>query len=300
VEDDCQTFRNFQIFGKFGVYLPDQFQCTMRSFLIWVTLFALSSAVQAQVFMRPFENAAAMGMGGATIANPSLSTALANEAQLGLGERLGFWAGSALPYGVQGWSTAQAQGILGIGKFGGAGLGIEHSGTDIYTEQRYRLAYGRRLAEAFYFGGSADVLRASAQEYGSTTMATFSLSVLARALPTLWIGARIQNPFQQKIGDDLVPTVLRIGASWKPSDLLLMTLETEKDLERKTMIKAGLEYRPTTTLVIRAGMRNNNLARLAFGAGLRLKNNIAIDLASEWHPSLGLTPSAMVSWRKKN
>lgn len=271
----------------------------MRRIAFLALLLSASTALHAQVFMRPFENAAAMGMGGATIANPGLSTNLVNEAQLGLGERLGFWAGSALPYGVEGWNSAHFQGIVGVGKYGGAGLGIEHSGTDIYTEQRYRLAYGRRLAEAFYFGGSADVLRASAQEYGSTTMATFGLSVLARALPTLWFGAKIQNPFQQKIGDDIVPTVLRIGASWKPSELLIMSLETEKDLERKNMIKAGLEYRPTNALVIRAGMRNNNLARLAFGAGLKLKNNIAIDLASEWHPSLGLTPSAMVSWRKK-
>lgn len=271
----------------------------MRHLARSIFLFFLCNALHAQVFMRPFENAAAMGMGGATVAVPSLSTGLANEAQLGLGERLGFWAGSAVPYGITGWQTAHFQAVAGIGKFGGAGLGIEHSATDVYTEQRFRLAYGRRLTEAFYFGGSADVLRASAQEYGSATSATFSLSLLARALPKVWIGAKIQNPFQQKIGEDLVPTVLRIGASWKPSDILLMTFETEKDLERSAMIKAGLEYRPTSVLVIRAGLRSNNVARLGFGAGLRLKNNLAIDLASEWHPSLGLTPSAMVSWRKK-
>jgi len=270
----------------------------MRQFLFLVFLFLLPLALSAQVFMRPFEQAAAMGMGGATIAVPGLATGLANEAQLGLGERLGVWAGTALPYGVEGWNTAHFQGIAGIGKYGGAGLGIEHAATDIYREQRFRMSYGRRLTEAFYFGGSADILRASAQEYGAVTQATFGLSLLARALPDVWLGARIQNPLQQKIGDDLVPTVLRIGASWKPSEILLMTFETEKDLERKAMVKAGLEYRPAPVLVIRAGMRSNQLTRLGFGAGLRLKNNLAIDLATEWHPSLGLTPSAMVSWRK--
>ncbi len=278
--------------------MPDQF-FTMRHFLRLFFLSSLCLPLQAQVFMRPFENAAAMGMGGSTIAMPSLAAGLSNEAQLGLGERLGFWAGSALPYAVEGWQTGHFQAVAGMGKFSGVGFGIEHSGTDLYTEQRFRLAYGRRLTEAFYLGGSADVLRASAQEYGSTTMATFGLSLLARALPDVWLGAKIQNPFQQKIGEDLVPTVLRIGASWKPSDILLMTFETEKDLERNAMVKAGLEYRPISVLVIRAGMRSNKVARIGFGAGLRLKNNIAIDLASEWHPSLGLTPSAMISWRKK-
>lgn len=248
--------------------------------------------------MRPFDQAAAMGMGGATIALPGLGAGLTNEAQLGLGQRLGFWAGTALPYGVEGWKTAHFQGLAGIGKFGGAALGIEHSATDIYSEQRFRLSYGRRLAETFYLGGSADVLRVSAQEYGSSTLATFGISLLARALPKLWIGARIQNPFQQKMGEDVLPGILRIGASWKPSDLLLMSLEMEKDLERRGAIKAGLEYRPVSILVVRAGMRSNKIARLSFGAGLRLKNNLSFDLASEWHPSLGLTPSAMISWKK--
>ena len=272
----------------------------MRHLLLSFFLVTVNNAVQAQVFMRPFENAAAMGMGGATIAIPGLSVGLSNEAQLGLGERLGIWAGSALPYGITDWQTGHFQALAGIGKYGGVGLGIEHSATDVYAEQRFRLAYGRRLTEAFYLGGSADVLRASAQEYGSNTMATFGFSLLAKALPTVWLGAKIQNPFQQKIGEDLIPTVLRIGASWKPSDLLIMTFETEKDIERNAMIKAGLEYRPTPALVIRAGIRSNQVARLGFGAGLRLKNNLAIDLASEWHPSLGLTPSAMISWQKKN
>ncbi len=249
--------------------------------------------------MRPIENAAAMGMGGATIALPNLNAALANEAQLGLGDRMGFWAGSALPYGVPGWHTGNVQGILGMGKYSGVGLGVEHSTVDVYAEHRFRLAYGRRLTEAFYLGGSADVLRASAKEYGSLTMATFGLSVLARALPDVWVGAKIQNPFQQKIGEDLVPTLLRVGATWKPSELLLMSFETEKDLERAAMIKAGLEYRPSNMLVIRAGMRTNKVARIGFGAGLRLKNNLSIDLASEWHPSLGLSPSLMISWRKQ-
>jgi hypothetical protein len=267
-------------------------------FLIAVLMSCLlQSLLPAQVFMRPFENAAGMAMGGATVALPVLSAGIANEGQLGLGERLGFYGGSALPYGLEGWQSVHIQGMAGIGKFGGAGLTIDHSGTELYREQRFRLAYGRRLAETFYLGGSADVLRASAQEYGSITMATFGLSILARALPKVWIGARVQNPLQQKIGDDLVPTVLKIGAVWKASELFLLSFETEKDLERKAMIKAGLEYQPVPLLVIRAGMRSNEITRMAFGAGMRLKNKLAIDLASEWHPSLGLTPAAMISWR---
>lgn len=106
------------------------------------------------------------------------------------------------------------------------------------------------------------------------------------------------NPFQQKIGTDNIPTVLRIGATWKPTDIFLIALETEKDLERPTQVKMGVEYHPSPLVVIRAGTRAGKVARMAFGIGFRLKNGISMDVGSEWHPTLGITPAAMVTWRK--
>lgn len=268
----------------------------MRHLLIYCLLF-IAAGLQAQVFMRPFDNAAAMGMGGATIAMPGISAGLGNDAQLGLGNKLGIFAGSALPYSLKGWQTAHFQGIKSIGKAGGIGISVLHSATEVYAEQRFQLAYGRRLGEKFYFGGSADVLRNNAQEYGSNTYATFSLSVLAKALPQVWVGAKVQNPFQQKIGADVLPTVVRVGATWKPTDIFLIALETEKDLERAAMVKMGIEYHPTPIIAIRVGTRSGKTARMAFGAGFRLKNGISLDIGSEWHPTLGITPSAMIAWR---
>ncbi len=265
-------------------------------FALCFLLFAFSS--NAQVFMRPFDNAAAMGMGGATVAVPNFSTGLANEAQLGLQKKLGVFASSAIPYSIAGWQSAQIQGVFGLGSSSGVGVGIFHSGTDLYAEQRFQLSYGRRLGEKFYLGGSADVLHNNAQEYGSNTAASFSLGVLAQALPQVWIAGRIQNPFQQQIGDDLLPTVVRVGATWKPSELFFLALETEKDLERPTQVKVGIEYRPSPMVAIRAGTRTGKVARMTFGLGLKLKNGISIDVGSEWHPTLGITPAAMLTWKK--
>ncbi len=266
------------------------------SFAFCLLLFTFSS--NAQVFMRPFDNAAAMGMGGATVAMPNFSTGLANEAQLGLKKKLGVFASSAIPYSISGWQSAQVQGIIGLGSSGGVGVGVFHAGTDLYAEQRFQLSYGRQLGEKFYLGGSADVLHNNAQEYGSNTAASFSLGVLAQALPQVWIAGRIQNPFQQRIGDDLLPTVVRVGATWKPTELFFLALETEKDLERPTQVKVGIEYRPSPMIAIRAGTRTGKVARMAFGLGLRLKNGVSIDVGSEWHPTLGITPAAMLTWRK--
>ncbi len=269
----------------------------MRSIpTFWFLVFAYS--LQAQVFMRPFDNAAAMALGGATVAHPNLSAGITNDAQLGLGEAVGVYAGSAIPYGIGGWQTAQFQAFHRFSKNSALGLDIAHSGIEVYAEQQFRLLYGRRLGEKFYLGGGAHVLRTSAQEYGSATSATFSISVLAQALPKVWIGAKVLNPIQQKIGNEVIRSGLRLGAAWQASALLTLLTEMEKDLERPAQIKGGLEYSPVQALTVRVGVRSGHTARIGFGAGLRLKNGLRLDVGSEWHPILGFTPAAMISWRR--
>jgi hypothetical protein len=265
--------------------------------LILSFLLAAGTLSHAQVFMRAFDGAPALALGGATTAYPGTDLGIGTAAKLGMGDKLGFWAGSALPYSIGGWQSVKLQGLIGLNRYSGAGIEVVHAGTDAYTEQHFSLQYGRKLSEKLMIGANADVLRISQKEYGSVNKATFGLSLLARALPKLWIGARVQNPFQQKIGSDIIPSVLNIGACWKPSELLYLMAETEKDLERPAQIKAGIEYHPGGIFVVRAGMRTGP-SRVGFGLGLRLKNGLRLDVSSEWHSVLGITPALMISWRK--
>jgi hypothetical protein len=267
--------------------------------LLILTVFTLlANWAQAQVFMRPFDNAAAMGMGGATISLPSLVNGMANEAQLGLGQKLGVLAGTALPYGISDWQSAHFQAIIGLNKYSGIGLGLYHSGTDLYSEQRLQAAYGRQLGERFHLGAALQLLHNNAFEYGKQTTAVFSLGLLAQALPKLWIAARTFNPMQQKMGEDNLPSIFQVGATWKPTELFSIALETEKNLGVPTQIKMGVEYHPAKAVVIRAGTRSGKTARMALGLGLKFKSKLQIDMGTEWHPTLGLTPAAMVSWSK--
>lgn len=247
--------------------------------------------------MRPVDNAVALTLGGAVVAYPGTAAGLANDAAPGFGDKRGLFLGSALPFGIGGWQTAQIQGFIRVSANDGFGLEILHSAIETYGEQRFRLQYGRRLGQKFLLGGSADVLRVSAQEYGSVTTVAFGVSVLANPLPGVWLGARVQNPLQLEVGGDILPTVLRIGAAWQASDQLIILAETEKDLERSAQIKAGIEYRPHPLLSLRVGIRSEP-ARAAFGAGIHLKNGLSFHTGAEWHPTLGLTPAAMLVWRK--
>ncbi len=248
--------------------------------------------------MRPFDNTPTLSLGGATVAYPGLANGLTNEGQLGLGEKRGVYASSAIPYGISGWQVAQLQAFSRLDKQSGIGLDAHYAGIEALQEQRFRLLYGRRLGEKFYLGGNIGLTRIAAQEYGSTSGITAGISLLTQPLPKIWLAASLQNPIQQKLGDYETPTLLRIGATWHASPLLYLLGEVEKDLDRTAQIKGGIEYRPTEVLALRIGARSGSAARIGFGAGLHLKNGLTLDVGSEWHPSLGLTPSAMISWRK--
>lgn len=258
----------------------------------------LPFGVGCQVFMRPFDPAPTMAMGGAAIAYPGMDAGWQNEAAPAWRKGRGVWLGSALPYALEGWNTASLQAYSAIDANSAVALDLAHNGTEFYAEQRLRLAYSRRLGLRFTLGGSLDAMRVDAPEYGSATAATFGLGVLAEPVPRLWLGARIQNPLQAKIGDHVLPTVVRIGAAWRSSASLLWLLDAEKDLERRTQLRVGFEYKPLPALALRAGVRSAP-GRASLGAGFTLKNGLALHAAAEWHPALGVTPAAAISWEKK-
>ena len=181
---------------------------------LFVGCLLASYSLQSQVFMRAFDPAAALALGGATTAYPGMEAGLYNEAASAWGKSRGLWLSSAVPYAIQGWTTASLQAFTPIDANSGAALDLSHNGTDAYAEQRLRLAYGRRLGARFTFGGSIDAMRVSAPDYGSAAAASFGLGVLAEPIPNLWLGARVQNPLQIKLGKEVLPTVLRVGAAW--------------------------------------------------------------------------------------
>jgi hypothetical protein len=252
---------------------------------------------QAQVYMRPFDNGATLAIGGAASARPDVEMGLVHPAQLGQGlrRRVGAQLWSVIPYGIVGWQSHGGQLLARINQNSGVGLTILHSGIEGYREQRADLAYGRRLGEKWTIGGSMSLLHVAADEYyGNRTTVTGTIGVQTRVLPTVWIAALVSNPAAQSFGDYKLPTILQLSASWIPTDKVLVISEIDKSLNGPTRIKGGIEYRPAGLLAIRAGMRSHP-ARATFGVGLRLKNGLAFDFGSEWHPTLGITPGIRVA-----
>jgi hypothetical protein len=107
----------------------------------------------------------------------------------------------------------------------------------------------------------------------------------------LVLGAQVFNPNEQRItetGNERVPSMVRFGARYRFSDLVFACSEVEQSLNTKPVFKAGIEYKPVSVLVLRAGVSGNPRTS-SFGFGLVLKK-FQIDMAGSFHPVLGFTP----------
>ncbi|MCU0433212.1 MAG: hypothetical protein MUC87_07160 [Bacteroidia bacterium] len=128
--------------------------------------------------------------------------------------------------------------------------------------------------------------------YGAASSAVADVGFISEPVKNLTFGIHIFNITRSKLGgdsDENIPTVMRVGGAYKFSEKLLVTLEAEKDIDFKPVIRGGIEYRPADVLYLRAGVASNP-GLSAFGFGLMLQK-MRLDVATTFHPQLGFSPS---------
>ena len=175
-------------------------------------------------------------------------------------------------------------------KNGVVGVEVQRFGGKLYSEQRVGAGYGYRSG-LVSIGARVDMLQLSIEGLGSKQAVAVSLGGQAELVPKrLVFGAYLYNLNQAKLADyqqERVPTVLKAGLSYRPTDKVLVNIETEKDVEQDADFKAGLEYHIIEKLALRAGFRTlteETTGGVGFQAGA-----LQIDYAAAWHATLGLS-----------
>jgi len=175
---------------------------------------------------------------------------------------------------------------------GAFGVSFLHFGFTLYSEMNAGIAYGIRLGNSFSAGVRIGCLRIHiADGFRDKNLCSIEAGLQFHASDHIWMGLHAVNPFPFRISSqslDHLPTIVRLGLSWKITGGLYSDIEIEKDLIQKPVLKAGIDYRPTRTLSIRIGFLSNP-ATFTFGTGLEF-GNLQFDLASSYHMILGYSP----------
>lgn len=112
----------------------------------------------------------------------------------------------------------------------------------------------------------------------------------------LW-GMHLVNPLGLIVNKESVyelPIKLRLGTSYVFSSQLLLAIESEYDWDQHSDFRLGLEYSVLSWLKLRGGTSVSPFQHFV-GVGFEFQR-LNIDLASSFHPQLGVSPQLSVSY----
>ena len=265
---------------------------------VFIAFFA-SNALYAQLGLPTTAGAQGAAMGGVGINFRDIHGAFADQAGLAWVEKTSFMLLSEARFaGVQ-LNAAGAAVAVPVGG-GTVGLCAQYLGTDGYTEQKIGLAYARKVGNRFSFGAQFDYLGIRIPQYGAANLVTFELGLQTEIFKGFWIAAHAYSPIPIKFADtERLPSVVRIGVSYQPSEQILLATEVGKDLDYPDFSwRAGLSYRIVPNIWIRAGV-GTAPTKTSLGLGFALAKSWRIDVAAAYQDRIGFSPVVGLIYQPK-
>lgn len=185
------------------------------------------------------------------------------------------------------------------------GLSLSYFGYSQYHESKTGIAFAKNFGEKLSAGVQFNYMYTfvGGSYSNSTGNATIELGLIYELLPGFNIGAHIFNPGRARLAsannlyDEYIPTIIRFGMAYHFSDRVIVSLESEKDIHREPVFKAGVEYQLADQFYIRGGL-GTNPTQNAFGFGWHA-GNLTLDLSSSFHYILGYSPQASIMYELK-
>lgn len=181
-------------------------------------------------------------------------------------------------------------------------LNASYFGYNLFNRKKIGLAYARRLAKNISAGVQADYFSTSiADGYGTVSVFTFDLGMKMQVTEKLIAATKIFNPIRANIADyndEKIPAIITLGLGYKFNDKVIVTAESEKNLDADFTFRAGIEYHVTKPFYLRAGI-NSNPSLPSFGFGFR-SGKFSFDLSSSYHQVLGYSPVAGITYGSRN
>lgn len=189
-------------------------------------------------------------------------------------------------------------GAFPIKKAGTLGVSVNYLGYNAYNDKKVGLSYSLKLIKELSIALQLDYLNTKiGNNYGSKNYFTFEFGIFAKPIKELSIGVHIYNPLSLTVDEstnEKVPTILKLGATYNIKDIVYLTAETEKDIRDEFLFRFGIDYRPIDLISVRAGITTQPITGV-FGVGFNVKS-LKIDLNSSFHPNLGFSTQAGLSY----
>lgn len=188
-------------------------------------------------------------------------------------------------------------------KKGTVGFSMTSFGYPLYRENRYNLAFGKAFSQMLSIGMAFNYQRTRIGDgNGDISSLAGELGIQTQLHKDLLLGVHLYHPvpLHQERKNTTAEARMKLGINYSFSSSVFVVLETEKQLSRKALLKAGIEYLPGPSFFLRAGIYNTPF-RPAFGIGFR-KHYFQADLSATHHQTLGISSQVGLtfSFREKD
>ena len=183
--------------------------------------------------------------------------------------------------------------VLPVNK-GVFGISFFQFGKSSYKESNIGLAFAKRLTKNLQAGIQLDY---SSNRFPENShpfgFVTFEIGAIYSPNQKLFLGSHVYNPISNGIktyeGKQKSPIRFRFGGHYQFNDLVLLSVETQKDFKHPLLLKSGIEFLPAKNLALRFGVSGKPFNYTA-GFGYVFKK-VTTDIGFGYHGNLGLTPS---------
>jgi hypothetical protein len=174
---------------------------------------------------------------------------------------------------------------------------------NLYNESKYGLAYSRQFGRSIAAGMQLNYLSTfiGDNNYGQRGTVAIEAGFIAEIIKNLKLGVHVYNPTRSRTAqynNERVPTIIKMGLQYTFNEKVFTTIEVEKDIANKPILKVGAEYRIVKEVYLRGGL-SSNPALNAAGFGIELKQ-FNLDFAVAFHPQMGVSPQIGLRYRFEN
>lgn len=179
-----------------------------------------------------------------------------------------------------------------------AGVSINRYGISEFNEIKAGFGLAKKFGEELSIGVKANFHQIKITNYGNTTTFSVDAGVNYALSKQIGLGVYVNNPSSQKYkatnAETYIPTAVHFGATYTPSNKLILAATVSKDFERKFDVGVGVDYKFYELLSLRGGLSAKPFKQY-FGIGLNYQKFI-MDVSVESHPQIGYTPQIGLSY----
>jgi hypothetical protein len=185
-------------------------------------------------------------------------------------------------------------------KKGNFGVQVNYAGFASFNEQKAGLAYARSLGSKVDIGVQFNYYGYKIPAYANASTINFEAGAIVHVTEKINAGVHVYNPVSGKLGktgDEKLASAYKFGVGYDATDNFYFSTEIVKEENQPVNVTGGVQYHFKKQFFARAGFRSDNSTGFA-GIGF-MANNFRIDLASSFHPQLGISPGVLLVYNFK-